>query len=81
MKTVNIDLFASEIKELLSYHVEQAEYHEAVVYTQLEIANTEPLYTTPTLRTKEDWERLAEHNGDIAQNHRDRVDFIKGLIK
>lgn len=81
MKTVNIDLFASEIKELLSYHIEQAQYYEACSETQLEIANEQPLYTTPVLKTKEDWEKLAKHNGDIAQNHRDRFNFIKGLIK
>ena len=81
MKTINIPLLDTEITELLNYHIEEAEYYEAVVNTQLEIANTEPLYTTPTLRTKEDWVREAEHNGDIAQNHRDRVDFIKGLVK
>lgn len=41
---MKIELDTDEIKQLLSYHKEEAEYYEACAETQLEIANKEPLY-------------------------------------
>ena len=64
-----------ELRVMIKYHKNQADYHRDCSATQKELADRRPLYTFGEMQTRADWLNASGQHEAMRQYHRQRARY------
>lgn len=77
--THNAIILRSEAKTLAAYHKAQGDYAQDCYTTQMRIANSNPVHTSPDHKTKEDWLNSAAEWEKRRDHYRGREQYWRTI--